>query len=65
MDDFERDKMLACAYQLKDREFEPFSWDDPFLDMGTDEKSKLLLEFMNQNVFPLWIIKQNLRRSIN
>ncbi|WP_145998994.1 hypothetical protein [Bacteroides cutis] len=49
MDDFERDKMLACAYQLKDREFEPFSWDDPFLDMGTDEKSKLLLEFMNQN----------------
>ncbi|WP_291535335.1 transposase [Bacteroides sp.] len=49
MDDFERDKMLACASQLRDRELEPFSWDDPFSDMGTDEKSKLLLEFMNQN----------------
>lgn len=40
---------LACASQLRDRELEPFSWDDPFSDMGTDEKSKLLLEFMNQN----------------
>lgn len=49
MDDLERDKMLACAYQLRDWELEPFSWNDPFSDMGTDEKSKLLLEFMNQN----------------
>lgn len=49
MEDSERDKMLASAYQLRDRELAPFSWEDLFSDMVTDEKSKLLVEFMNQN----------------
>lgn len=49
MKDSERDKMLASAYQLRDWELEPFSWEDSFSDMVTDEKSKLFVEFMNQN----------------
>lgn len=49
MEDLERDKMLASTYQLRDRELEPFSFEDPFSDVNTDEKSKLLVEFMTQN----------------
>lgn len=49
MDDFEREKILASAYALRDRELIPPSWEDPFSDMCTDEKSKLLIEFMHQN----------------
>ena len=48
MKDFERDKILGSAYELRDRELAPIAFDDPFLDMNTDEKSKLLIDFMNQ-----------------
>lgn len=48
MEDSERDKMLASAYELRERELAPISWEDPFSDMNTDEKSKLLMDFMNQ-----------------
>lgn len=48
MEDLERDNMLASAYELRERELEPFSFEDPFSDMSTDEKSKLFIDFMNQ-----------------
>lgn len=40
---------MASAYDLRDRELSPVTFEDPFSDMNTDEKSKLLVEFMNQN----------------
>lgn len=49
MEDLERDKMLASAYQLRNCELEPVCFEDPFSDMNTDGKSKLLVEFMTQN----------------
>lgn len=49
MEDLERDKILASVYDLRDRELSPITFEDPFSDMNTDEKSKLLVEFMNQN----------------
>lgn len=57
MEDSERDKILASVYELRDWELEPVSFEDPFSDMNgkiagvnnTDEKSKFLVEFMNQN----------------
>ena len=46
MDESERNKMLPSAYWLRERELETSSLEEPFSDMETDEKSKLLMNQM-------------------
>lgn len=46
MDKEERAKILTSAKRLKDREASAEPWVDPYSDMSSDEKSKLLCELM-------------------
>lgn len=46
MDKEERDRILTLSKQLKAREDSPGPWADPYSDMSSDEKSKLLCELM-------------------
>lgn len=46
MDKEERNRILTSSKLLKAREDSPGSWVDPYSDMSSDEKSKLLCELM-------------------
>lgn len=46
MDKDERDRILTSSKLLKAREDSPEPWVDPYSDMSSDEKSKLLCELM-------------------
>lgn len=44
MDDLERDKIMASAELLRQRETAAQPWEDPYSDMSSEEKSKLITE---------------------
>lgn len=46
MDKEERNRILTSSKLLKAREDSPEPWVDPYSDMSSDEKSKLLCELM-------------------
>lgn len=46
MDQQERDKILKSATVLKEREERLVPWFDPYSDMSSEEKSKLIMELM-------------------
>ena len=46
MDKEERTRILTSSKLLKAREDSPEPWVDPYSDMSSDEKSKLLCELM-------------------
>ena len=47
MDQQERDKILTASRNLELREITPEPWFDPYSDMTTEEKSKLIIELMS------------------
>ena len=47
MDQQERDKILTASRNLELRELTPEPWFDPYSDMTTEEKSKLIIELMS------------------
>ena len=47
MDQQERAKILTASQHLELRELTPEPWFDPYSDMTTEEKSKLIIELMN------------------
>src|SRR5574344_362808 len=49
MDQLEREKIINSAKKLKEREINPDPFEDPFSDMTSDEKSKLLIEFKSMH----------------
>lgn len=46
MDKEERNRILTSSKLLKTREESAAPWSDPYSDMSSDEKSKLLCELM-------------------
>lgn len=46
MNELERAKILSSARKLKDREESPEPFEDPYSDMTTEEKSKMIMELM-------------------
>src|SRR5574344_649409 len=49
MDQLEREKIINSAKKLREREINPDPFEDPFSDMTSEEKSKLLIEFMSMH----------------
>lgn len=47
MNQSERDKILTASHNLELREVTPDPWFDPYSDMTTEEKSKLIIELMS------------------
>ena len=46
MNELERAKILSSARKLKDREESPDPFEDPYSDMTTEEKSKMIMALM-------------------
>lgn len=49
MDQLEREKIINSAKKLREREINPDPLEDPFSDMTSEEKSKLLIEFKSMH----------------
>lgn len=47
MDQQERAKIFTASRNLELRELAPDPWSDPYSDMTTEEKSKLIIELIN------------------
>lgn len=47
MDNLEKDKILASAYLLRQRELDVLPFEDPYSDMTPEEKSKLIIHLLS------------------